>query len=30
VQPNDLFASLMKLLQCLKSCVFFFHVQNRG
>ena len=25
VQPHDLLASLVKLLQCLLSCVFFFH-----
>ncbi|MFO0108615.1 MAG: hypothetical protein ACK52H_15335, partial [Burkholderiales bacterium] len=30
VQPNDLLAPLVQLLQCLVSCVFFFHDLNMG
>jgi hypothetical protein len=30
VQPHDLLAPLVQLLQCLVSCVFFFHDLNMG
>jgi hypothetical protein len=28
MQPNDLLAPFVQLLQCLKSCVFFVHLPN--
>jgi hypothetical protein len=30
MQPNDLLAPFVQLLQCLKSCVFFVHLPNMG